>query len=76
MVEMVTIDGLFDALSDEQKEDVELGLRLLIEMRFSHACTARLERQCQEKVERFDRSFEQAVETYRAIVGKDVAVVE
>lgn len=51
--------------------NVEAGLRMLINQRHHAACMARRERERPELVERLDRDYEQALETYRRVTGKE-----
>jgi len=51
--------------------NVEWGLRLLIGQTHSNACMARLRREGREKIRRFDAKYEQVLETYRAVIGRE-----
>lgn len=51
--------------------DLELALNLLINKRHHDACMARLQRESAKVIERLDREYEQALDTYRLIIGKE-----
>lgn len=50
---------------------VELGLRLVIGQAHHNACMARMERRAPEIIARLDKEYEESLETYRRIVGRE-----
>lgn len=58
-------------VSDLEYRDIEHGLRLLVNAKHSAACDARLRKESQAVIERYDAAYECAVMTYRRVIGTD-----